>query len=141
MARLEHIKQRLENWAIWASRGAGLGFKSQSVLASETWSRGSYNHMPIPVREEEAWETEKAVLALKLSKSHLFLTVVHIYLHDLGIRETAKRMNRAQSTIKAQLDQTDHAIEAWLVEQMEEAERKRTAVGPSITAKRGSFTT
>lgn len=134
MARLEHIKERLENWAIWASRGSGLGFKSQSVLVSETWSRGSYNNMPIPVREEEAWETEKAVLALKLSKSHLFKTVVHIYLNDLGISETAKRMQRAESTIKAQLAQTDQAINAWLELQAEEQEKARAA------ARRGGFT-
>ncbi|EJE49588.1 hypothetical protein PMI14_05831 [Acidovorax sp. CF316] len=139
--RLEHIKHRLECWAIWASRGAGLGFKTKSVLASEVWSRGSYNHVPIPVSEEEAWETEKAVMALKLTRSHLHVMILHVYLNDLGVRETAKRMQRAESTIKAQLVQADHAINAWLEARAVEVESKRKAAAPSITAKRGSFTT
>ena len=39
MARLERIKRRLENWAMWQERGVsgGLGFATRSVLLSETW--------------------------------------------------------------------------------------------------------
>ena len=82
MARIKHIQRRLENWAIWSSRGAGggRGFATKSVLASEVWSRGSYNNVPIPVFEEEAAETDKAVSALKLGKGHLFVTIDCIYL-------------------------------------------------------------
>lgn len=129
MARLKHIQRRLENWAIWSSRGAsgGRGFATRSVLTSEVWSRGSYNHVAIPVEDEEAWETDRAVTSLKLSKSHLYVMLVHIYLQDKGIALTAKLMNRAQSTIKAQLEQADHAIAAWLEAQAEERERKRVA--------------
>ncbi|MFN7043121.1 MAG: hypothetical protein ACK4OH_18705, partial [Acidovorax temperans] len=103
MARIKHIQRRLENWAIWSSRGAGggRGFATKSVLASEVWSRGSYNNVPIPVFEEEAAETDKAVSALKLGKGHLFVTIDCIYLKDLGVRATAQRMQRAESTIKA----------------------------------------
>lgn len=133
MARLRHIQRRLENWAIWSSRGAGggRGFATKSVLASEVWSRGSYNHVAIPVEDEEAWETDRAVTSLKLSKSHLYVMLVHIYLQDKGIAFTAKLMNRAQSTIKAQLEQADHAIAAWLDAQAEERERRRAAGGVS----------
>lgn len=129
MARLKHIQRRLENWAIWSSRGSGggRGFATKSVLASEVWSRGSYNHVAIPVEDEEAWETDRAVTSLKLSKSHLYVMLVHIYLQDKGIALTAQLMNRAQSTIKAQLEQADHAIAAWLDAQAEERERKRVA--------------
>lgn len=128
MARLKHIQRRLENWAIWSSRGAGgRGFATKSVLASEVWSRGSYNHVAIPVEDEEAWETDQAVTALKLTKSHLYVMLVHIYLQDKGIAMTAQIMCRAQSTIKAQLEQADHAIAAWLQARAEERERKRVA--------------
>jgi hypothetical protein len=129
MARLRHIQRRLESWAIWSSRGAsgGRGFATKSVLASEVWSRGSYNHVAIPVEEEEAWETDQAVTALKLTKSHLYVMLVHIYLEDKGIPLTAQMMGRAQSTIKAQLEQADHAIAAWLEAQAAERERKRVA--------------
>ena len=138
MARLKHIQRRLENWAIWSSRGAsgGRGFATRSVLASEVWSRGSYNHVAIPVEDEEAWETDRAVTSLKLSKSHLYVMLVHIYLQDKGIALTAKLMNRAQSTIKAQLEQADHAIAAWLEAQAEERERKRAADGLSVGVRR-----
>ena len=133
MARIKHIQRRLENWAIWSSRGAGggRGFATKSVLASEVWSRGSYNNVPIPVFEEEAAETDKAVSALKLGKGHLFVTLECIYLKDLGISATALRMRRAPSTIKAQLEQADHAIAAWLDAKAEEQERRRVATEAS----------
>ena len=99
------------------------------MLASEVWSRGSYNNVPIPVFEEEAAETDKAVSALKLGKGHLFVTIDCIYLKDLGVRATAQRMQRAESTIKAQLEQADHFIDAWLQAKAEEAE-KATATPP-----------
>lgn len=136
MARIKHIQRRLENWAIWSSRGAGggRGFATKSVLASEVWSRGSYNNVPIPVFEEEAAETDKAVSALKLGKGHLFVTIDYIYLKDLGVRATAQRMQRAESTIKAQLEQADHFIDAWLQAKAEEAERRRVAARASDQA-------
>lgn len=136
MARIKHIQRRLENWAIWSSRGAGggRGFATRSVLASEVWSRGSYNNVPIPVFEEEAAETDKAVSALKLGKGHLFVTIDCIYLKDLGVRATAQHMQRAESTIKAQLEQADHFIDAWLQAKAEEAERKRVAARASDQA-------
>ena len=73
MARLDHIKRRLDNWAMWKERGTsgGLGFATRSILLSETWSRGSYNGMIIPVMEAEAEETDKAVQALKLARPQL----------------------------------------------------------------------
>lgn len=129
MARLKHIQRRLENWAIWSMRGAGggRGFAKRSVLVSETWSRGSYNHMMIPVEDEEAAVTDQAVTALKLGKGHLFKTLECIYLQDMGITLTAQRMQRKPSTIKAQLEQADHAIAAWLEAKAIEDERKRVA--------------
>ncbi len=127
MARLKRIQHRLDNWAIWVSRGSGgaLGFHTRSVLASDVWLRGSYNGMPIPVFDEEAERTHRAIQALKLSKSHLYVTLDCIYLKDLGIKGTAQRMRRAESTIKAQLEQADAAIAAWLEAEADEAERKR----------------
>jgi hypothetical protein len=133
MARLKRIQRRLENWAIWSSRGAsgGRGYATRSVLASEVWSRGSYNHIAIPVEDEAAAQTDEAVRSLKLGKGHLFVTLECIYLKDLGIKETAQRMQRATSTIKAQLEQADHAIAAWLDAKAEEQERRRVAAALS----------
>ena len=127
MARLKRIQQRLDNWAIWLSRGSsgGLGYATRSILVSEVWSRGSYNGMPIPVFDDEAMQTHRAVQALQLTKSHLYITLECIYLKDLGVKATAQRMRRAESTIKSHLEQADHAIAAWLDEQVQEKERKR----------------
>lgn len=127
MARLEHIKRRLDNWALWKARmnDSGLGFHSRSILAVDVWMRGSYNGASIPHFEEDAQQIDEAVNALKLGKGHLFVTLDCIYLKDLGVKQTALRMQRAESTIKAQLEQADHAIAAWLEAKAEERERQR----------------
>jgi hypothetical protein len=130
MARLEHIKRKLDNWALWKARqnDAGLGWHARSVLAVDVWSRGSYNGAIIPHFEQEAELTNQAVEALKLGKGHLYVTLDCIYIKDLGVKQTARRMLRAESTIKAQLEQADRAIDAWLSAWAEEQERKRVAV-------------
>lgn len=127
MARLERIKRRLDNWALWKARqnDAGLGFHARSILAVDVWMRGSYNGASIPHFEDEAVETDEAVTALKLGKGHLYVTLDCIYLKDLGIVQTARRMQRAESTIKAQLEQADHAIAAYLDAKAEDRERRR----------------
>lgn len=127
MARLERIKRRLDNWALWKARqnDAGLGFHARNILAVDVWARGSYNGASIPHFEGEAVETDEAVTALKLGKGHLYVTLDCIYLKDLGVVQTARRMQRAESTIKAQLEQADHAIAAYLDAKEEERERRR----------------
>lgn len=142
MARLERIQQRLEEWAIWKTRdeAGARGYASSSVLCSVTtvWSRGSYNGQLVPVFEERSAETDKAVEFLRMHKSHLYETLRCIYLLELGVPMTAKRMGRAVSTIKAQLEQADHQIDAWLQEQAAEAEKRRVM---AEAKRRGSFTT
>lgn len=127
MARLKHIQMRLENWAMWKVRGAGggQGYATQSVLLSDTWSRGSYNGMVIPVMEADAQEIDTAVESLRLSRSHLYLVLGFIYLRDLGIKETARQMQRAESTIKSNLEQADHAIDRWVADRMAHLDRCR----------------
>lgn len=129
MARLEHIKRKLDNWALWKARqnDAGLGWHARSVLAVDVWNRGSYNGAIIPHFEQEAELTNQAVESLKLGKGHLYVTLDCIYIKDLGVKQTARRMLRAESTIKAQLEQADHAIDSWLSAWAEEQERKRVA--------------
>lgn len=133
MARLEHIRQRLENWALWKARqkDGGLGYHTRSVLAVDVWDAGSYNNNHIPHLELEAERTNEAVEALRLGKGHLYVTLVHYYLDGFGIKETARVMSRAESTIRAQLEQADHAVAALLSALAEERERKRVAAKQS----------
>lgn len=130
MARIENIQQRLENWALWSARGAGggLGYASVSVLASDTWSRGRYNGMTIPVMDIEAEETDQAVKALRLSRSHLFVTLEMVYIKGIGVREAARRMRRAESTIHAQLAEADRLIQSWLTEHADDKRRRQEAL-------------
>ena len=127
MARLEHIKRRLDNWALWKARmnDSGLGFHSRSILAVDVWMRGSYNGASIPHFDEDAEETDRAVQALKLGRGHLYVTLDCIYLKDLGVNDTARRMRRAVSTIHAQLEQADRWIDAWLQAEREAKHRAR----------------
>lgn len=116
MARIEHIRQRLENWALWHARlnSSGLGYHSVNVLACDVWTRGSYGGTVIPHIDADAELIHQAVQALKLTRSHLYETLDCIYLRDLGVSGTARHMGRARSTIHAQLDEADRAIDAWL---------------------------
>lgn len=140
MARLERIKRRLDNWAIWKCRGDGgaLGYHSRNILAVDVWDRGSYNGAMIPVFEQEAEETDQAVEALLETRPYLYDTVHRIYVLDLGVNETARRYGLAKSTVCSHLEQADHAIDLWLQERAAEKERKRAALA-AAAAKR-SFT-
>lgn len=127
MARIEWIKYRLHNWALWKDRenACGLGFATRSVLLAEPSS--GYRESVIPVDEVDASVTNTAVESLRPTRPHLYMTLQHIYIQNLGILETARRMARAQSTIKANLDAADHALSEWF--------------GNRNEAKKNSFTT
>lgn len=136
MARIEWVKQRLFNWALWKEREgrAGLGFYSQSAflrMAVDCSSEG--NALFSTVDEIEAMKTDEAVHALLGPKPHLARTIELIYLKGESIRRTAEAMFKAESTIKAQLEQADHWIAAYLRAKEDERERAADAKG-SFTA-------
>ena len=121
MARIEWVKQRLENWARWHERaaGGGLGFASQSSFLKDVDS-SRYREAWVPVDEVEAGVTDKGVATLRASgRSHLYRTLELIYLKGVGIKVTARSIDRAESTVHAHLEQAD----AWLSEWF--GERKR----------------
>jgi len=123
MARIEWVKQRLENWALWKEREvhSGLGFAKQSVLLSDAVDR--YREASIPVDSVDAALTNTAVESLRDGRSHLYMTLQLIYIAGIGIRETARRMARAESTIKAHLEQADHALSQWFGERAKNPKR------------------
>jgi len=124
MARIEWVKQRLENWALWKDRESrgGLGYATTSVLLSEAVDR--YREVALPVDEVDASTTNIAVESLRAGRSHLYMTLQLIYIAGVGVRETSRRMARAESTIKANLDQADHALSQWFGERSEQREKK-----------------
>ena len=133
MARIEHIKRRLDNWALWRARmnDGGQGWRDRNpmaVWAEDVWTRTSYHGASIPHFDQDAEETDRAVQALKLGRGHLFVTLDCIYLKDLGVNATARRMGRAVSTIHAQLEQADRWIDAWLQAEREAKDKARAQV-------------
>lgn len=119
MARIEWVKLRLNNWALWKERESrgGLGFATRSVLLCE--SSSSYRESVIPVDEVDAGVTNSAVEALRPGRVQLWQVLQLIYVQGVGIKEAARRAGRAESTIKAQLEQADHALSAWFGERTE----------------------
>lgn len=115
MARIEWVKQRLDNWALWKEResNGGRGFYAETSFLKDGSSQGGYREAVIPVDEVDASVTNAAVESLRLTRSHLYITLQLIYIDGIGIRATAQKMARAEATIKANLDQADHAIAVW----------------------------
>src|SRR5205085_940112 len=132
------VRQRLENWALWheRGRGGGLGYATQSVLLTERVD-GDRAEAWVPVDEVEAAVTDEAVDALKLGYGHLHKTLQLFYLRGAGIKETARVMQRAESTIKAQLERSDALLATWFAER----KRRREAAAADLRAKLKSFTT
>ena len=116
MARIEWVKQRLHNWALYKNRerGGGIGFATQSVILRE--SNGGYRESIIPIDEVDASLTDQAVESLRPARDHLYLTLACIYLRDLGIKGTARHTCKAESTVHAHLEQADVALSAWFGE-------------------------
>jgi len=133
MARIEWVKQRLYNWALWLERG-GNGARGFYTSSSFTWDAvdtSGYRSLTIPVDEVEAAETDLAVESLRADKPHLFRTIEVIYIEGDGIRHAALKLACAESTVKARLEQVDREIQLWLRKRAEERERRQA---------KGSFT-
>jgi Phage antitermination protein Q len=115
MARIEHIKQRLENWARWSqqSESGALGYPRQSAFA-RLGPSGGRNEGMVPVSDLEASETDDAVKSLQFSQSHLYLALTLTYAKGLPCFQVARRMGRAESTVKRNLEDGDRAIARWL---------------------------
>lgn len=116
MVRIEWVKLRLNNWALWKEResSGGLGFSTRSALLSEPTS--GYRESIVPVDDVDASLTDQAVESLKPARVHLYNTLYCIYVHGIGIKETARTTCLAESTIKSHLAHADHALQAWFGE-------------------------
>lgn len=139
MARIKWVQQRLENWAIWASRG-GSGYARESVLASWTsdvWSRGRYSSGAlIPAFEEDALEIDRAISSFKDTRPQLAAALVLVYIQNFGVLEAAHRARVDPSTMHARLGQADQAIAMWLEDRA--AERLRLQAQARAKAVKGS---
>lgn len=125
MARIEWVKLRLDNWALWKDKesSGGLGWASQAAFLNEA-STDRYRESRIPIDDVDAGLTNTGVESLKAPpRSHLYETLQLIYPRGLGIRETARRTGCAESTIKARLEQADRVLADWFAERKQAREK------------------
>ena len=146
MARIDRIKRRLDNWALWKARdmSRGLGWPKQNMLArmgESVFGRTSLDGARIPHIDEDAEEINQAVESMKVGKGHLYVTLDSIYLKDWGVTETARRMGKSPSTIHANLAAADWYIDAWLQEQARIRDEKAAHARGREYAAGKSFTT
>ncbi len=115
MARIEYVKHRLENWALWKERDSsgGLGFATRSVLLCEPVDRYREIDIRSTIDDTDASLTNTAVESLRPARKQLYDRLYLIYINGLGIKEAARRECCAESTIKASLEQADHALQGW----------------------------
>lgn len=131
MARTEWVRARLENWARWCAQqeNSGLGYPTQTAFA-RLGGKGTRAEVALPIMALEAAETDQAVKSLQFTQSHLYQMLTLLYAKGLPRHLVALRMCRAESTIKRQLEDADHAIARWLQDRKAKAEeRKATPVG------------
>ncbi len=130
MARIKWITERLKRWGAWRARkdGNGLGYAKSSIFLALPSSGG--HDGDVPINDLEAAKTDRAVESLRFTRSHLHRALVLIYVDNIGIRNAAIKMARAESTIKANLEDADHALAEWFDRQGNErqaADRKPPA--------------
>lgn len=134
MARIEWIKLRLNNWALWSARktDGGSGFSSQAAFLRTAGS--GYREAVVPVDDVDASVTDEAVESLRLTRPQLYRTLHCIYPKGMGIKGTARECGCGESTIKAHLEIADGVLALWFSDRSERAMAVRSA------AKRSSAT-
>lgn len=117
MARIKWITERLKRWGAWRTRkeSNGLGYARSSIFLS--LPSGGTSDAAIPINDLEAAQTDRAVESLRFTRSHLHRVLVLIYVDNTGIKTAARRMARAESTIKSNLEDADHALAEWFDKQ------------------------
>lgn len=120
MARIEWIKLRLNNWALWRLRdiGGGLGFATMSVLLAEPVDRYREVNINETIDSSDASQTNTAVESLKLPHPHLYAVLQCYYIGkgENSVRATARALGRAESTVGINLDQADLVLRNWFSE-------------------------
>lgn len=114
MARIKWITERLKRWGAWRTKrdSHGLGYAKSSIFMALP-SGGSSSNDAVPINDLEAAQTDRAVESLRFTRSHLHRVLVLIYVDNAGTKLAARRMARAESTVKANLEEADHALVEW----------------------------
>lgn len=142
MARIKWVTERLKRWGAWRTRrdSNGLGYAKSSIFMAVPSGGGGSYEAEVPINDLEAAQTDRAVESLRFTRSHLHRVLVLIYVDNAGTRLAARRMARAESTVKANLEEADHALVEWFnLNAPRRADRDAEAT-PAPTTRAGSFT-
>ena len=117
MARIDGIRQRLDNWQRWMLQGSssGLGYPRRSAFLRMVPASSSTDSV-IPVDEVEAGVTNEAIESLRLRQSHLYEVLQLTYIRCMTASEAGRAMGKGASTVRLYLGQADAAIAYWLTE-------------------------
>jgi hypothetical protein len=144
MARIEWIEHRLLNWARWKmQRGGGvggLGYASVNLIGA--LSGGGRQHCAetvVPTNEIEAAATDAAIS--RLHPGGLALAVREHYTGRGGIKDQARRLCCAESTLHARIAQAHRQLADHFLAQQDKAKAERARVEAlQAKARPGSFT-
>jgi hypothetical protein len=130
MARIEHIKHRLERWGAWIERSesGGTGYPKQSSFLRLPGPMGVVMG-PMTALDLECSDTHDAVQSMRHSKPQHYKCVELIYRRNMQYRVAANTMGKNESTIRLYLEQADNAIEQWLRERSELANKQKQLTG------------
>lgn len=130
MARIEWVKHRLDNWALWKEReaGGGMGFPTQSSFLNDATTADRYreSNILLTVDAVDAEVTNQAVESLRPARVHLYATLQSVYIEGAGIAATARRLDVATSTLHARLDEADRVLRLWFEARTERLRRTVT---------------
>jgi hypothetical protein len=115
MARIDHIKHRLERWGAWIEQrdSGGTGYPKQSSFLRLPGPIGG-NATTMTANDLECSQTHDAVKSLRVSRPNLYQCLELVYRRNLAYRAVAAHMGKNESSVYLYLDQADHAIDLWL---------------------------
>ena len=128
MARIEWVKQMLNNWAMWCRQrdDGGLGYPTRTAFAN-LGGRGSRAEATVPILAVEAEVTNQAVQSLRISQKHLHDVLMMHYAKGIEIPDVARRLGRVEGTIRKNLEDADFAIARWYQDRKTAAEKRADA--------------
>lgn len=137
MARIEWVHHRLLNWQRWhtSMSSGGLGYGTQSVFLSLP-SDGNAQEARIPIDDVEGSLTHEAVTSLKPAYGHLHDLLHRYYLGGYGIKDTARILCCAESTVHANLARADLLLAAWFSERRQRKAREAQELREKLEAAR-----
>jgi hypothetical protein len=137
--RIEWVKLRLENWALWKARdgAGGLGFSSTASFLHEV-DTSRYRESRIPVDEVDAAMTDQAVESLKPGREVLYDTVYAMYIAGAGVRGLSRQWSVTEAAIRARLDQADRLLANWFADRQQKQAAMRAEMDQKLASARAA---